>query len=73
MRRVCGGARGTNLLDSGAPFYDVYRCADGEYVSIAAIEKKFRAVLIERLRAPPARSGRPISTIAHAGPSCVHA
>ena len=46
-----GGARGTNLLDSGAPFYDVYRCADGEYVSIAAIEKKFRAVLIERLRA----------------------
>ena len=45
------GPRGTNLLDSGAPFYDVYRCADGEWVSVAAIEKKFRAVLIERLRA----------------------
>lgn len=45
------GPRGTNLLDSGAPFYDVYACADGQHVSIAAIEKKFRAVLIERLRA----------------------
>jgi alpha-methylacyl-CoA racemase len=45
------GPRGTNLLDSGAPFYDVYRCADGEYVSIAPIEAKFRAVLVERLAA----------------------
>ena len=45
------GPRGTNLLDSGAPFYDVYACADGQYVSIAAIEKKFRTVLLERLRA----------------------
>ena len=43
------GPRGTNLLDSGAPFYDVYRCADGGYVSIAAIEAKFRSVLVERL------------------------
>lgn len=45
------GPRGTNLLDSGAPYYEVYRCADGGYVSIAPIEKKFRAVLLERLRA----------------------
>ena len=45
------GPRGTNLLDSGAPYYDVYRCADGEWVSIAAIEKKFRQVLVEKLRA----------------------
>lgn len=43
------GPRGTNLLDSGAPHYEVYRCADGEYVSIAPIEPKFRAVLLERL------------------------
>ena len=43
------GPRGTNLLDSGAPFYDVYRCADGEYVAIAAIEAKFRSVLVARL------------------------
>ena len=45
------GPRGTNLLDSGAPYYDVYRCADGEYVSIAPIETKFRDVLVEKLRA----------------------
>ncbi|HUR90659.1 MAG TPA: CaiB/BaiF CoA-transferase family protein [Ramlibacter sp.] len=45
------GARGTNLLDSGAPYYDVYRCADGEYISIAPIEKKFRSVLVDKLRA----------------------
>ena len=43
------GPRGTNLLDSGAPFYDVYRCADGEWVSIAPIETKFRRVLLDRL------------------------
>lgn len=44
------GPRGTNLLDSGAPYYEVYRCADGEYVSIAPIEKKFRVVLLDKLR-----------------------
>ena len=43
------GPRGTNLLDSGAPFYDVYRCADGEYVSLAPIEAKFQQVFIEKL------------------------
>ena len=43
------GPRGTNLLDSGAPFYDVYRCADGEYVSLAPIEAKFQQVFREKL------------------------
>jgi alpha-methylacyl-CoA racemase len=33
--------RGTNLLDGGAPFYDTYRCADGEYVAVGAIEEQF--------------------------------
>ncbi len=42
------GARGENLLDSGAPFYDVYACKDGLYVAFAAIEKKFRRVFAER-------------------------
>jgi alpha-methylacyl-CoA racemase len=45
------GSRGTNLLDSGAPYYDVYRCADGEYISIAPIEPKFRKVLVDKLQA----------------------
>jgi alpha-methylacyl-CoA racemase len=35
--------RGENILDSGAPYYDVYACADGRYVSVAPIEAKFRA------------------------------
>lgn len=40
--------RGTNMLDSGAPFYDVYECADGNYVSIGSIEPQFYAELLER-------------------------
>ncbi len=39
-------ARGTNLLDTGAHFYDVYRCADGQYVSIGSIEPQFYAELL---------------------------
>ena len=38
--------RGTNLLDSGAHFYDVYECADGRYVSIGSIEPQFYAELV---------------------------
>jgi alpha-methylacyl-CoA racemase len=37
------GARGTNLIDGGAHFYGVYACADGEYVSVAAMEPQFYA------------------------------
>ncbi len=40
------GERGTNMLDTGAPFYDVYECADGEYVSIGSIEPQFYAELL---------------------------
>ncbi len=38
--------RGENLLDTGAHFYDVYRCADGRYVSIGSIEPQFYAELL---------------------------
>lgn len=41
--------RGTNMLDTGAPYYDVYRCADGKYVSIGSIERQFYAELREKL------------------------
>jgi alpha-methylacyl-CoA racemase len=41
--------RGTNLLDSGAPFYDVYRCADGEEIAVGAIEPQFFAALLDVL------------------------
>jgi alpha-methylacyl-CoA racemase len=39
-------ARGTNLLDTGAHFYDVYRCADGNYISLGSIEPQFYAELL---------------------------
>ncbi len=42
-------ARGTNLLDSGAPFYDVYECADGGWLAIGAIEPQFYAQLLDGL------------------------
>ncbi|WP_309114535.1 CaiB/BaiF CoA-transferase family protein [Saccharothrix sp.] len=44
-----GGERGTNLLDGGAPFYDVYATADGKFVSIGALEEKFYADLLALL------------------------
>jgi alpha-methylacyl-CoA racemase len=45
--------RGTNLLDSGAPFYDVYRCADGEELAVGAIEPPFFAALLDVLGLAP--------------------
>jgi alpha-methylacyl-CoA racemase len=42
-------ARGTNLLDTGAPYYDTYECADGEHVAIGALEPQFFAELMTRL------------------------
>jgi alpha-methylacyl-CoA racemase len=41
--------RGTNLLDSGAPFYDSYACADGRYVAVGALEPQFYAALVAGL------------------------
>jgi alpha-methylacyl-CoA racemase len=43
------GPRGTNILDSGAPYYEVYLCADGRYVSVAPIERKFRSEFYRRI------------------------
>ncbi|MBR0934293.1 CaiB/BaiF CoA-transferase family protein [Bradyrhizobium jicamae] len=36
-------ARGSNLLDGGAPFYDTYACADGKFIALGAIEPQFYA------------------------------
>ena len=43
------GPRGTNHLDGGAHFYNVYRCADGEWISVGAIEPQFYAALLAGL------------------------
>ena len=42
-------APGTNLLDSGAHFYDAYECGDGLFVSIGSIEPQFYAELLRLL------------------------
>jgi alpha-methylacyl-CoA racemase len=41
--------RGTNMLDSGAPWYDVYETSDGGWVAVCAIEPQFYAELLEGL------------------------
>jgi alpha-methylacyl-CoA racemase len=41
--------RGANLLDGGAPFYDVYETADGQYLAVGALEPRFYAELLARL------------------------
>lgn len=45
--------RGSNLLDSGAPHYDSYCCADGQWVAIAPIERKFRDTLLRLIGFDP--------------------
>jgi len=40
--------RGTNMLDTGAHFYEVYETSDGEYVSIGSIEPQFYRELLEK-------------------------
>ena len=45
--------RGANLLDGGAPFYDSYETADGRHISLAPLEPKFFARLVEALALEP--------------------
>ncbi|MES2606127.1 MAG: CoA transferase [Pseudomonadota bacterium] len=39
--------RESNVIDGGAPFYNVYQCADGKWLSLAAIEPQFYQRLLE--------------------------
>ena len=43
------GPRGTNHIDTGAHFYEVYECADGAHIALGAIEPQFYAELLSRL------------------------
>jgi alpha-methylacyl-CoA racemase len=44
-----GDERGANLLDTGAPFYETYETADGQWISVGSIEPKFFRNLVTRL------------------------
>ena len=46
---IADGPRGENVLDSGAHYYDVYETSDGRYISIAPVELKFYAELLDRV------------------------
>ena len=41
--------RGTNILDSGAPWYDTYATSDGRYLAVGPIEPKFYAEFLRGL------------------------
>jgi alpha-methylacyl-CoA racemase len=45
--------RGQNLLDGGLPFYRTYRCSDGKFIAVGALEPKFFAALIGGLGLDP--------------------
>ncbi len=51
---VWSDQRGSNMLDSGAHFYDTYACADGGHISIGPIEAKFYSEFLSRLGIPEA-------------------
>jgi alpha-methylacyl-CoA racemase len=44
-----GAWDGQCVLDSCAPFYDVYQCADGQWLSVCPLEPQFYAAFVERL------------------------
>ena len=46
---IWSDARGTNMLDGGAPYYDTYECADGRYLAVGAIEPQFYAAMLAGL------------------------
>lgn len=45
--------RGTNILDSGAPWYDTYETADGKFVALGSIEHRFFGLLLAKLGIDP--------------------
>jgi alpha-methylacyl-CoA racemase len=47
---------GTNMLDSGAHFYEVYETSDGGYIAVGAIEPQFYAELLRLLDVDPAQA-----------------
>ena len=62
-----GGAwrdeREVNLLDGGDPTYGVYRCVDGKFLALGAIEPSFRAALFRGLALPDGASAEQIAAV----------
>ncbi len=41
--------RASNFVDGGAPYYNVYKCKDGHFISVSPLEARFYQELIKRL------------------------
>jgi alpha-methylacyl-CoA racemase len=54
---VFSDQRGTHLLDTGAPFYEVYETADHKFVSIGSLEPQFYALLVDKLELDKTKFG----------------
>jgi alpha-methylacyl-CoA racemase len=55
--------RESNLLDGGEPAYGIYRCLDGKFLSIGAIEPQFREALFKGLALPQGASREEIAAV----------
>jgi alpha-methylacyl-CoA racemase len=55
--------REANLLDGGEPCYGIYRCLDGKFISIGAIEPQFQASLFKGLALPQSASREEIAMV----------
>ena len=55
--------REANLLDGGEPTYGIYRCLDGKFLAIGAIEPQFREALFKGLALTPGASREEIATV----------
>jgi alpha-methylacyl-CoA racemase len=47
-QRLWRDQRQANALDGGAPWYDCYECADGQWISVGALEPQFYRLLLEK-------------------------
>jgi len=54
--------RGSNVLDGGAHFYNVYETADGKYISLGALEPQFYALLVEVAELDPLEFGNQLDS-----------
>jgi alpha-methylacyl-CoA racemase len=55
--------REANLLDGGEPNYGIYRCADGKFIAIGAIEPQFQANLFKGLVLRPGEDREAIASV----------
>ena len=55
--------RESNLLDGGSETYSLYRCSDGRFIAIGAIEKQFQEALFKGLALRPGSSREEIATV----------